>query len=91
MKFDHTRKVAGSADGRKGDHTMIVKACECEHAAHFEDEQARTPNGNPGHKYGVRFAPRAMHVAKTTGGTFTVCRDCFTDCIDTSVFIEEVK
>lgn len=71
-----------------------MKPCECEHAAHFRDQDMTndlTPNGNPGHHYAARFAPTFLHVAKTTGGTFTVCRDCFTDCIDTSIFIEEVK
>lgn len=69
---------------------MITEPCQCEHAAHFPDEGKRTPNGNPGHDYSQRFASTFIHRVKTTGGTFDVCRDCFTDCIDTSIYIEEI-
>ena len=53
------------------------KACACEHVAHFETGRF-TPNGNPGHTYGVRFA-QLVHVA-TVFGSFAVCADCARDC-----------
>jgi hypothetical protein len=52
-------------------------ACECEHAAHF-DRTARTPNGNPGHDYGVGFAIGVK--ISTPYGTFRVCESCARDC-----------
>jgi hypothetical protein len=55
------------------------KPCECEHAAHFAE--CLTPNGNLGHQYGKRFATTFLSALKTTGGTFTVCRDCAADCM----------
>lgn len=58
---------------------MDTKRCECEHVAHV-DRDERTPNGNPAHAYGVRFAERALETIKTTFGTFAVCRDCARDC-----------
>jgi hypothetical protein len=56
--------------------------CQCEHAAHFPDdwEVQVTPNGNPGHKYGVAFLPAAIRTVQTTYGAFNVCRDCAADC-----------
>jgi hypothetical protein len=56
-------------------------ACECEHVAHL-DGAKRTPNGNPGHDYGARFAPGYLTEIQTTYGKFRVCRDCATDCHD---------
>lgn len=61
---------------------METKACECEHAAHFHDEGRQlTPNGNPGHKYGVKYALSYIEPRKTVNGTFHVCRDCARDCL----------
>lgn len=54
-----------------------TKTCQCEHVAHFEHER-RTPNGNPGHDYGVQFAT-VIRVA-TDYGVFAVCLDCWRDC-----------
>lgn len=45
------------------------------------DREKRTPNGNPGHKYGVRFHELAVVNVKTPYGTFRVCRDCADDCL----------
>jgi len=49
--------------------------CQCEHTAHFGGGR-RTPNGNPGHDYGARFAPDA--IVRVPG--FTLCPDCAADC-----------
>lgn len=57
---------------------MMTRLCECEHAAHFERDK-RTPNGNPGHKWGAKFATRVP--VKTPYGTFHVCVDCASDCL----------
>lgn len=60
---------------------MMMLACQCEHRAHFEKD-ARTPYGNPGHKYGVQYARGYTQVVKTPWSSFTVCRDCADDCLD---------
>ena len=59
-----------------------TRPCECEHVAHFHDssEQELTPNGNHGHKYGVRFAEHFITPVRTVMGTFNVCKDCAGDC-----------
>jgi len=53
--------------------------CECEHAAHFEKD-ARTPNGNPGHKYTAEFTN--VSIVQLTYGKFKLCNDCKEDCMD---------
>lgn len=59
-------------------------ACECEHIAHQPREKGQlrstTPNGNPGHKYGVQYFNHAIVQVQTTWGKFWVCRDCAADC-----------
>jgi hypothetical protein len=37
----------------------------------------RTPNGNPGHKYGAQFM--SLKEVKTAYGTFHICLDCWQD------------
>jgi hypothetical protein len=59
---------------------MHVEPCRCEHIAHTARE-ARTPNGNPGHSYGVRFSPSLLRDLKTPYGVFRVCADCADDCL----------
>lgn len=59
--------------------------CECEHKAHF-DTDARTPNGNPGHKYDQGFENIICNV-RTPYGIYHVCEDCNRDCI----FVEGKK
>lgn len=59
---------------------METKPCECEHACHFPDEHKLSPNGNPGHRYGAKFAPRYLVAVTTPWGTFLVCKDCDKDC-----------
>ena len=54
--------------------------CQCEHIAHVKKDK-RTPNGNPGHRYGVDFNTLYITTVKTHYGTFTICRDCERDCI----------
>ena len=54
-------------------------SCECEHAAHFDSDK-RTPNGNPAHRFAVRFHSLALTKVKTPYGTFNVCPDCQKDC-----------
>jgi hypothetical protein len=56
-----------------------MKQCECEHIAHFPDEQAKTPNGNIGHSYGKPTGE--LTPIKTEWGTFKVCLDCASDCL----------
>jgi len=58
---------------------MILTACKCEHEAHF-DRKKRTPDGNPTHKYGMRYAMSYLRRVQTPYGIFTVCRDCAEDC-----------
>lgn len=53
--------------------------CQCEHVAHFE-RHLFTPNGNPGHSYGVNFLTEWLQTVPTTYGPFTVCPDCARDC-----------
>lgn len=55
------------------------RMCECEHRSHFKDSGELSPNGNPGHKYGVHYQ-RGMVAVKTGFGTIIVCEDCNTDC-----------
>src|SRR5262245_35788197 len=61
------------------DRNFEKRQCECEHIAHFEKER-RTPNGNPGHKYGAEFYQHATCSKKTTYGTMWFCVDCTVDC-----------
>lgn len=58
---------------------MTLTSCQCEHTAHIA-ERAMTPNGNPGHRYGVNFFDTNLTTVKTPYGTFRVCRDCRADC-----------
>lgn len=58
---------------------MDFKQCQCEHAAHFEENHL-TPNGNPGHRAGVSFHLDRMAQVKTPWGTELVCDDCRRDC-----------
>jgi hypothetical protein len=59
---------------------LVTRHCECEHVAHSRNREHLTPNGNPGHKYGVRYALSYLVKVKTTYGTFEVCKDCADDC-----------
>ena len=52
--------------------------CECEHISHFG---SLSPNGNPTHKYGVKYFERYMTTIKTKYGTFRVCKACAEDCL----------
>jgi len=64
---------------------MITKSCECEHSSHFYrtgGERTLSPYGNPTHKYGVKFNSTILRGVKTPFGTFNVCKDCATDCLD---------
>ena len=58
---------------------MAQVQCECEHIAH-NDRHWLTPNGNPGHNYGARFAPEYTTHVQTTYGKLKVCLDCYFDC-----------
>jgi len=63
-----------------------TQPCECENVCH--DPESRTvsgkrilsPNGNPGHDYGIKFFPRFLRKVKTAYGTFNVCTHCAEDC-----------
>ena len=55
--------------------------CECEHIAHFPEEKRKTPNGNPGHRYGQKFFEETMVNKGTEHGKFLVCKDCANDCL----------
>lgn len=56
--------------------------CQCEHRAHAaQPHNWMTPNGNPGHKYGVAFDRQQVVEVKTPFGRFTVCKDCAADCL----------
>lgn len=57
-----------------------TRPCECEHISHL-DLSKRSPNGNPNHKYGVKFFPRYLVEVKTPWGTYTVCNGCSEDCL----------
>ncbi len=59
---------------------MQTAVCNCEHAAHFDQPEIKTPNGNPGHEYGVKVALAYLTAIETTYGAFTVCENCATDC-----------
>lgn len=54
-----------------------MKNCQCEHISHL-DKNEKTPNGNPGHKYGAKFYD--LRSVKTPYGIFHVCADCENDC-----------
>jgi hypothetical protein len=56
---------------------LVSQNCQCEHIAHLEKSR-RTPNGNPGHKYGAQFM--RLKEVKTAYGTFHICLDCWQDC-----------
>ena len=62
----------------------VTIPCECEHECHFPSTDgknwSRSPNGNPGHKYGSKHFPRGMRAIETDNGTFLVCSDCVVDC-----------
>lgn len=59
--------------------------CQCEHTAHFfrgpGEGEARTPNGNPGHRFEQTFFKSFISTIKTEYGTFIVCGDCKNDCL----------
>jgi hypothetical protein len=57
----------------------IIRNCQCEHESHHGSDKL-TPNGNPGHRYGVRFWPEYLINVKTIYGDFQVCKDCAEDC-----------
>ena len=63
----------------------MTRQCQCEHACH-DSYQSRpgalikSPNGNPGHRYGQKFEERALKSVKTAWGTFEVCPSCLGDC-----------
>ena len=52
--------------------------CQCEHICHMDHER-RSPNGNPGHRYGTEFYNPVT--VKTAYGPFSVCLDCKADCM----------
>jgi hypothetical protein len=59
---------------------LTLVTCQCEHASHFwGDDEPRTlsPNGNPSHIYGTKYAVGFM-MAGPAG--LTICRDCREDC-----------
>ena len=57
------------------------KPCQCEHCCHFHDKGRKlSPNGNPSHRYGIRFHTLYLVTVKTDRGAFTVCKDCAEDC-----------
>lgn len=59
-------------------HNTNLHTCECEHAAHF-DENDRTPCGNNGHRYGETYT--VLVTLRVPGaGTFHVCPACARDC-----------
>jgi len=60
------------------------EACQCEHESHF-DKKVYSPNGNPNHKYGVKYFSRFMRTVKTDYGTFRVCKHCAEDCFGKKV------
>lgn len=63
--------------------TNTTQACQCEHASHFwgdGEPRVNTPNGNPNHRYGVKYFPRHLHSVSTPYGTFIVCSGCASDC-----------
>lgn len=49
--------------------------CQCEHAAHFD--KTLTPNGNPGHAYGVDFYQDQL---VRVSPSYELCKDCASDC-----------
>lgn len=57
------------------------RACECEHAAHFDCE------GQPqvGHDYWALFNRFTVSNVKTPYGTFAVCRTCRETCYSTYI------
>lgn len=58
--------------------------CQCEHIAHTNRDRLprpTTPNGNPGHGYGVKFREHYLGKVDTPLGTFVVCKDCAEDCL----------
>lgn len=57
---------------------MDTTACKCEHIAHTSKQF--TPNGNFGHKYGVKYVIEYMVSVFTTKGHMYICRDCKKDC-----------
>jgi hypothetical protein len=54
---------------------MNTVECQCEHEAHF-DPVKRTPDGNPGHRYGARFTGYFMVQVRSE----RLCPDCAADC-----------
>lgn len=54
--------------------------CECENVCHFDANEG-SPNGNPGHLYGIKFYGAYMRTVRTSYGEFRVCKDCAEDCL----------
>jgi hypothetical protein len=75
--YEHDRKIV---DGE--DNSLSTRPCECEHICHFEKDK-RSPNGNPGHNYGIKFVERKMQEVKSTLGLHSTfyCMDCANDCM----------
>lgn len=60
------------------------RPCQCEHGSHFLNGDygaTQTPNGNPGHAFGIKYFERYLRIVKTTYGRFEVCKDCAEDCL----------
>lgn len=55
------------------------RPCQCEHISHF-DKNEKSPNGNPNHRYGVKFFERYLVKVETAFGVFEVCKGCAEDC-----------
>ena len=61
--------------GRRTQIMLITASCQCEHICHFG--RKHSPNGNPGHKYGMKYA---ISYLVRLNASFTVCKDCAKDC-----------
>lgn len=60
------------------------RKCECSQEAHFHgtdgEPNALTPNGNPGHLYGAKYAAGYLYTFRTMYRLLVICKDCAQDC-----------
>lgn len=70
------------------------RRCQCEHICHTTQLErglvtpdplgkyphSLSPNGNPGHFYGIKFFERYLQTVHTPHGDFELCQDCAKDC-----------
>ena len=71
---------------------MEMKMCECEHTSHFwgkGEPRVYSPNGNPNHRSGIKYAETYLVDVQTPMGTFKVCKDCAKDCYHPDNFPKE--